>query len=114
LQQLLHLSSRGQWRWRCSRAGPWPGCDGKAERGKLAELSCVWSTETANQEGEWMRVDKKFYSRIRPMNPISLVHLRKLLLPSLRSHWSATEPRSKTQPTATAHTQRKHTRHGCW
>jgi hypothetical protein len=48
------------------------------------------------------------------MNPISLVHLRKLLLPSSRSHRSATEPRSKTQPTATAHTQRKHTRHGCW
>jgi hypothetical protein len=48
------------------------------------------------------------------MNPISLAHLRKLLLPSPRSHWSATEPRSKTQPTATPHTQRKHTRHGCW
>jgi hypothetical protein len=48
------------------------------------------------------------------MNPISLVHLRKLLLPSSRSHWSATEPRSKTQPTATTHTQWKHTRHGCW
>jgi hypothetical protein len=42
------------------------------------------------------------------------VHLCKLLLPSSRSHCSATEPRSKTQPTATAHTQRKHTRHGCW
>jgi hypothetical protein len=48
------------------------------------------------------------------MNPTSLVHLRKLLLPSSHSHWSATEPRIKTQPTATAHTQRKHTRHGCW
>jgi hypothetical protein len=48
------------------------------------------------------------------MNPISLVHLRKLLLPSSRSHWSATEPRSKTQPTASTHTQRNHTRHGCW
>jgi hypothetical protein len=48
------------------------------------------------------------------MNPISLVHLCKLLLPSSRSHWSATESRSKTQPTATAHTQWKHTRHGCW
>jgi hypothetical protein len=29
---------------------------------------------------------QKFYSRIRPMNPISLVHLHKLLLPSPRSH----------------------------
>jgi hypothetical protein len=48
------------------------------------------------------------------MNPISLVHLRKLLLTSPRSHWSATKPRSKTQPTTTAHTQRKHTRQGCW
>jgi hypothetical protein len=48
------------------------------------------------------------------MNPISLVHLHKLLLLSSRSHWSATEPRSKTQPTTTAHTQRKHTRHDCW
>jgi hypothetical protein len=48
------------------------------------------------------------------MNPTSLVHLRKLLLPSSHSHWSATEPRSKTQPTATTHTQRKHIRHGCW
>jgi hypothetical protein len=48
------------------------------------------------------------------MKPISLMHLRKPLLPSSRSHWSATEPRSKTQPTATSHTQRKHTRHGCW
>jgi hypothetical protein len=48
------------------------------------------------------------------MNPNSLVHLRKLLLPSSRSHWSATEPRSKTQPTASTHTQRNHTRHGCW
>jgi hypothetical protein len=48
------------------------------------------------------------------MNPISLMHLHKLLLLSSRSHWSATEPRGKTQPTATAHTQRKHTRHGCW
>jgi hypothetical protein len=48
------------------------------------------------------------------MNPISLVRLRKLLLPSSRSHWSATESRSKTQPTATSHTQRKHTRHGYW
>jgi hypothetical protein len=48
------------------------------------------------------------------MNPISLVHLHKLLLPSSRSHWSATEPRSKTQPTTTTHTQRKHTQHGCW
>jgi hypothetical protein len=38
------------------------------------------------------------------MNPNSLVHLRKLLLPSSRSHWSATEPRSKTQPTASTHT----------
>jgi hypothetical protein len=48
------------------------------------------------------------------MNPISLVHLHKLLLPSPRSHWSATRPKSKTQPTATRHTQRKHTRHGYW
>jgi hypothetical protein len=38
------------------------------------------------------------------MNPISLMHHRKLLLPSSRSHWNATEPRSKTQPTATVHT----------
>jgi hypothetical protein len=43
------------------------------------------------------------------MNPISLVHLHKLLLPSSRSHWSATEPRSKTQPTATAHTHSRNT-----
>jgi hypothetical protein len=48
------------------------------------------------------------------MNPISLRHLHKLLLPSPHSNWSATRPRSKTQPTATRHTQRKHTRHGCW
>jgi hypothetical protein len=48
------------------------------------------------------------------MNLISLVHFRKLLLPSSCSHWSATEARSKTQPTATTHTQQKHTRHGCW
>jgi hypothetical protein len=39
------------------------------------------------------------------MNPNSLMHLRKLLLPSSRSHWSATEPRSKTQPTASTHTR---------
>jgi hypothetical protein len=31
------------------------------------------------------------------------MHLRKLLLPSSRSQGSATEPRSKTQPTTTAH-----------
>jgi hypothetical protein len=48
------------------------------------------------------------------MNPISLVHLHKILLPSPRNDWSATGPRSKTQPTATRHTQRKLTRHGCW
>ena len=48
------------------------------------------------------------------MNPISLGHLRKLLLPSPRSHWSATEPRSKIQPTATRNTQRKTTRNCCW
>jgi hypothetical protein len=48
------------------------------------------------------------------MNPISLIHLYKLLLPSPRNYSSATGPRSKTQPTATAHTQGKHTRHGCW
>jgi hypothetical protein len=48
------------------------------------------------------------------MNPISLVHLHKLLSPSPHSHWSATRTRSKTQPTTTRHTQRKHTRHGCW
>jgi hypothetical protein len=48
------------------------------------------------------------------MNPISLVHIHKLFLPSPRNHWSATGPRSKSQPTATRHTQRKHTRHGCW
>jgi hypothetical protein len=48
------------------------------------------------------------------MNPNSLVHLRKLLLPSSRSHWSATEPRNKTRTTASTHTQRKHTRQGCW
>jgi hypothetical protein len=39
------------------------------------------------------------------MNPNSLMHLRKLLLPRSRSHWSATEPRSKTQPTASTHTR---------
>jgi hypothetical protein len=43
------------------------------------------------------------------MNPISLVYLHKLLLPSPHSHWSATEPRSKTQPTATAHTRSENT-----
>jgi hypothetical protein len=48
------------------------------------------------------------------MNPISLMHLHRLLLPCPRSHWSATRPRSKTQPTTTRHTQRKHTRHNCW
>jgi hypothetical protein len=48
------------------------------------------------------------------MNPISLVHLHKLLLPSPCSHWSASRPRSKIQPVTTQHTQRKHTRHRCW
>jgi hypothetical protein len=48
------------------------------------------------------------------MNPNSLVHLRKLLLPSSRSHWSATEPRNKTQTTASTHTQLKQTQQGCW
>jgi hypothetical protein len=48
------------------------------------------------------------------MNPISLVHLHKLLLSSPRSHLSATRPRSKTQPATTQQTQRKHTRHNCW
>jgi hypothetical protein len=48
------------------------------------------------------------------MNPTSLVCLHKLLLPSPRSHWSATRPRSKTQPTTTRHTQRKHTRPSWW
>jgi hypothetical protein len=38
------------------------------------------------------------------MNPISLVHLHKILLSSPRSHWSATGPSSKTQPTTTSHT----------
>jgi hypothetical protein len=44
------------------------------------------------------------------MNPISLMHLHALLLPSPRSHWSATGPRSKTQPSNTRNTQRKTTR----
>jgi hypothetical protein len=48
------------------------------------------------------------------MNPISLVRLHRLLLPSPRNHWSAAGPRSKTQPTATRHTQQKLTRHSCW
>jgi hypothetical protein len=48
------------------------------------------------------------------MNPISHVHLHKLLLSSPHSHCSATGPRNKTQPTATRHTQRKHTQHSCW
>jgi hypothetical protein len=38
------------------------------------------------REGGVNGSQEKFYSRIRPMNPISLVHLRKLLLPSPRSH----------------------------
>jgi hypothetical protein len=38
------------------------------------------------------------------MNPISLVHLHKLLLSSPHSHWSATGPSSKTRPTTTSHT----------
>jgi hypothetical protein len=48
------------------------------------------------------------------MNPISLGHLHKLLLPSPHSHWSATGPRSKIQPTTTRNTQRKATRNICW
>jgi hypothetical protein len=44
------------------------------------------------------------------MNPISLMHLQTLLLPSPRSHWSATGPMSKTQPINTRNTQRKITR----
>jgi hypothetical protein len=44
------------------------------------------------------------------MNPISLMHLHTLLLPSPRSHWSATGPRSKTQQSNTRNTQRKTTR----
>jgi hypothetical protein len=44
------------------------------------------------------------------MNPISLMHLHKLLLPSPCSHSSATGPRSKTQPSNTRNTQRKTTR----
>jgi hypothetical protein len=47
------------------------------------------------------------------MNPISLVCLRKLLLPSPRNHWSATGPRNKTQLIATRHMQRKPTRPSC-
>jgi hypothetical protein len=48
------------------------------------------------------------------MDPISLVHLCKLLLPNPHSHWSATGPRSKTQPTATLNTQQQPTRLSCW
>jgi hypothetical protein len=44
------------------------------------------------------------------MNPISLTHLHMLLLPSPCSHWSATGPRSNTQPSNTRNTQRKTTR----
>jgi hypothetical protein len=44
------------------------------------------------------------------MNPVSLMHLQMLLLPSPRSHWSATGPRSKTQQSNTRNTQRKTTR----
>jgi hypothetical protein len=48
------------------------------------------------------------------MNPKSLGHLHKLLLPNPHSHWSATVPRSKMQPTTTQNTQRKTTRNSCW
>jgi hypothetical protein len=41
------------------------------------------------------------------MNPISLIRLHKPLLPNPRSHWSATGPRSKTQPTSTRNAQWK-------
>jgi hypothetical protein len=48
------------------------------------------------------------------MNPISLVHLHRLLLPSPHNHLSPTGPRSKTQPATTQHMQWKLTRHSCW
>jgi hypothetical protein len=48
------------------------------------------------------------------MNAKLLGHLRKLLLPNPRSHWSATGPRRKVQPTAAQNTQRKTTRNCCW
>jgi hypothetical protein len=48
------------------------------------------------------------------MNPISLVRLHMLFLPSPRGHWSAIGHRSKTHPIATRHTQRKHTRPSYW
>jgi hypothetical protein len=38
------------------------------------------------ERGEWMGAGNKFYSRIQPMNLISLVHLCKLLLLSSHSH----------------------------
>jgi hypothetical protein len=41
------------------------------------------------------------------MNPKSLRDLRVLLLPNPHSHWSATGPRSKIQPTTLENTQRK-------
>jgi hypothetical protein len=48
------------------------------------------------------------------MNPISLVCLCKILLPSPQSHWSATGSRSKKQPTTTWNAQRKTTQPSCW
>jgi hypothetical protein len=39
---------------------------------------------TRERGSEWEPI--KFYSRIRPMNPISLMHLRNLLFPSSRSY----------------------------
>jgi hypothetical protein len=78
---------------------------------------------TNQSGGEWMGANKnsayepdftRAPPRIQSMNPISLVHLHSLLLSSPHSHWSATGPRRKTQPTTTQHTQRKHTRHGRW
>jgi hypothetical protein len=44
------------------------------------------------------------------MNPISLVHLNKLFLPSPRSHLSAIGPRSKTQTNShSTHAAETHT-----
>jgi hypothetical protein len=91
--------------------------EGSARLHPPLAMGVVLSLKDRNGEPERGGVNGsrwKFYSRIRPMNPNSLVHLRKLLLPSSRSHWGATEPRNKTRTTASTHTQRKLTRQGCW
>jgi hypothetical protein len=86
------------WPWfclRCVDSLPLKDRNGEPERG-----------------GEWEPI--KILLKNSAMNAKLLEHLRKLLLPNPRSHWSATGPRRKVQPTAAQNTQRKTTRNCCW